>query len=212
MTYFDVAVIIIILLSTVFAFLRGFIKEFLVLLGWLAAAVITIYLYPQAIELVNEYVKGSKVVSIITVSLLFLTILILISIFNAMILDNLREMRLGVIDRSLGFLFGLLRGVLLASVIHFSIVILHEKGDGPKWLTKGETYNITVIGANMIKDIAEDFDIGKAQEKTEEIMEDTEEALDGAGDKIEEYKEDLEEKTEDAEDGLREYRDNDTYN
>ena len=179
LSQFDVAVIIIILLSAVLAFLRGFIKETMVLAGWVAATAITIYAYPFALEIAGDMFKASKVVNISVLIGVFLVVLILISVINAMILDNLRTLRLGIFDRSLGFLFGIFRGVAIASVIHFAIVMLHNDGDGPKWLTEGETYNITLLGANLMKDYAgeikglETDDIEDIKDQAEDAIHDT---------------------------------------
>ena len=67
LSQFDVAVIIIILLSSVFAFLRGFIKEILLLTGWVGAISITLYAFPHAANAMGDLFKSSKVVNIAAV-------------------------------------------------------------------------------------------------------------------------------------------------
>lgn len=207
-TQFDVVVIIIILLSSVFAFIRGFLKEFFSLAGWLGAAAITFIAYPHAVQLIDGMFKSSKVVNIVAIVLVFLAVLMVIAIINAMILDNLREMRMGIVDRSLGLLFGLLRGIIIASIIHFAVVILHENDEGPEWLTQGETYQITVIGANVIKDLAEKFkdvDLGseadKMHEKADDIIDRGKDALEEGGERIEENMDNLEKRPPSLEGG-----------
>lgn len=170
LTEFDIAVLIIVLLSSVFATLRGFIKELLVLVSWIGSAAITIYSFPYAADFMGDWFQDSKVVNIIAIILVFLGILTLISIVNAMILDNLREMRLGMIDRSTGLLFGLVRGVLIASVIHFAIIILHQDDEGPDWLTGSETYQITKVGSDIIKELSEEYRESNFADKTDEFI------------------------------------------
>ncbi len=55
LNYFDMAVIGIMLLSCVFAFFRGFVKEILSLIGWVGAAAVTVYFFKPASEMLQPY-------------------------------------------------------------------------------------------------------------------------------------------------------------
>jgi len=135
--------------------MNGFSKDFLALIGWVGAGVITLVFFPYAASMMEELFRSSRMVNIAAVVLVYLIALSGISVINAMILDNLREFRLGAVDRAFGAVFGLMKGVVIVSVIHFTIVTVAEKEPG--WLTDGETYGMTGAGSEIIQDLTKNF-------------------------------------------------------
>jgi membrane protein required for colicin V production len=157
MTEFDVLVIIVVLLSSMIGFLRGIIREIFSILGWIGAAILTFFLFPYVADKMDGLFKSILVVNIASIFVVFMMVLMVLSVFNAMLLDNLREIRAGSVDRSLGLLFGLVRGVFIVSVFHFLILALHNKDTAPKWLEDGETYGITQPGGEKMYAWAKDY-------------------------------------------------------
>ncbi len=152
---FDVFILIVLMISTVIGFVRGFIREMLSIAGWIGAGLITYYSFPKLVATISELFISSMVVNIVSIIIVFLVVLGLISVLNAMMLDNLRGFRLGMADRSLGTLFGMLRGVVIVSAIHFMVAIaLEEEGKDPEWLKQGETYGLTSFGGEMVRNYA----------------------------------------------------------
>ncbi len=150
-TEVDVFVTVVLMITTIVAFLRGFLKDIASLLNFGGAAIITLLFYPVTVEITGEVFRESVLINIAAVVLVFASTLILISIFTAMVLDNLRKMRLGVFDRTLGIIYGMLKGFAIVAVLHYGFYIANGQED-PKWLRKGETYGLTKMGSNMIED------------------------------------------------------------
>lgn len=148
-TEYDVVVLIILLTSAMLALFRGFIREVFSFVAWVGAAVITFMFYPLAAGLFKDVLKSSVVVSILAVMVTYFVVFFLLSGINAIILDFTREVRMGPIDRALGLVFGVFRGLLIVSLIHYSIVLV--QGKAPKWLEDSEFYKLSASGASMIE-------------------------------------------------------------
>lgn len=119
----DGVALVVVLVSAVLAYSRGFTREVLAILGWAAAAVAAFYFAPQVVPLVQEipYVKDviatSCQLSILAAfAVVFAVALVVLSIFTPLFAAAVQESALGPIDRGAGFLFGILRGALLVIV------------------------------------------------------------------------------------------------
>lgn len=122
-TVIDGAVALVILLSGVLAYSRGFVRETLSIVGWIGAAVAAYYFAPMAtpliqeIPILSEFLGDSCELSIIAgFAAVFAVALILISIFTPVFAGAVQRSALGGVDQGLGFLFGVVRGVLLVVV------------------------------------------------------------------------------------------------
>jgi membrane protein required for colicin V production len=122
-TVVDGAVALVILLSGVLAYSRGFVREALSIAGWVGAAVAAYYFAPMATPLVqeipilSEFLGDSCELSVIAAFAgVFAIALILISIFTPVFAGAVQRSALGGVDQGLGFLFGVARGVLLVAV------------------------------------------------------------------------------------------------
>jgi membrane protein required for colicin V production len=120
-SYLDLIVLAVIVVSALLAMLRGFTREVMAILSWGAAAAAAIYFYPLlapkladaaspifvAKEALRPYIAGAAI---------FFVTLILVSIVTIRISDAILDSKIGALDRSLGFLFGLARGLLLCAI------------------------------------------------------------------------------------------------
>ena len=113
MTFFDLAVLVIVGLSTLFAFIRGVIREVMALLSWVVGIVAALTLTPA----VGDWLPvsfGSPAVRYLIAFVLILVAALLIGSFIAWPLAKaVRAAGLGFVDRFLGSIFGLARGLLL---------------------------------------------------------------------------------------------------
>ena len=124
-TLVDAVVLLIVLISGMLAFARGFTREALALAGWIVAAFGAFYFAPflepliREIPVVGEFLRSSCTLSVLAAfAVSFAIILVLISIFTPLISGAILDSALGSIDRGLGFLFGVARGVLLVAVLY----------------------------------------------------------------------------------------------
>ena len=123
LTIIDGVAAAIVLISGILAYSRGLVRETLSIVGWGGAAIIAFIFAPQGKDLVyeipfvNSLVGDScEIALIISFTLIFIVALVVISLFTPLLAGMVSKSALGVIDRALGFIFGLARGVLLIIV------------------------------------------------------------------------------------------------
>lgn len=147
-TYFDVIVSVVMIICTLTSYARGFVRDFLSLLVWIGAGLLTIFFFPYAADAFESVFRHSVVVSVVAVVLVYVIFLFLLSLLNNVLLSASRDVRGGGFDKSLGALFGLGKGFIIASLLHFSIAEISGEKE-PNWLI-GETYGLTKHGAAII--------------------------------------------------------------
>jgi membrane protein required for colicin V production len=116
--YLDIFLIVVMLISGLLAMVRGFMREVLSIVAWVAAAGAAFYATPKLVPYATQYFGGWNewVVKGIVVGGVFLATLIIVSIFTVRLSDKILDSRIGALDRSLGFLFGLARGLIIVVV------------------------------------------------------------------------------------------------
>ena len=116
--YLDIFLIVVMLISGLLAMVRGFMREVLSIVAWVAAAGAAFYATPRLLPYATQYLGGWNewVVKGIVVGGIFLATLIIVSIFTVRLSDKILDSRIGALDRSLGFLFGLARGLVIVVV------------------------------------------------------------------------------------------------
>lgn len=148
MHWIDLVIIGIIALSAIISFMRGFVREMLSLLVWVAAVAIGYKLYPVGVTVLNDYLSFIPVpddMSIQNVAggvMVFLAALLVLGIISYLITNVLLKKALGFTDRLLAIVLGVARGVLLVGII--GIVLITFKADDPKeplpWLESDGEY------------------------------------------------------------------------
>jgi membrane protein required for colicin V production len=125
-TIIDGVVALIIVLSGLLAYSRGFMREVMAIIGWVAAAVLAFIFAPQAVPLVKEipvvgdFLRDSCELSVITAfAAVFAIALIVVSIFTPLFSSLVQRSALGGLDQALGFFFGIARGILLVAIAFF---------------------------------------------------------------------------------------------
>lgn len=125
-TIIDGGVALIIILSALLAYGRGFVREMMAIVGWVGAAILAYLFAPQVEPLVSElpvigkFVGDSCEISTIgAFAIVLAAALILMSIFTPLFSSLVQRSVLGGLDQGLGFLFGVARGILLVAVGFF---------------------------------------------------------------------------------------------
>ena len=122
-TIIDAVVAVVILLSAILAYSRGFVREAMAIIGWIVAAIVAFIFAPTVEPLVKEipyvgdYLKDSCELAIIAAfAAVFAVALVVVSIFIPLFSSIVQRSALGGLDQGLGFFFGVLRGLLLVAV------------------------------------------------------------------------------------------------
>jgi len=132
-TILDLVVIGVVLISALLAAVRGFTREVLAIASWVAAAAVAWVFHPQLLPYIKQYIPTSSaqdtIALVASIAALFLGTLIIVSILTARISDFVLDSRIGALDRTLGFVFGAARGLLLAVIgyLFFTALVGGEK-------------------------------------------------------------------------------------
>lgn len=125
-TVIDAVVGVLIVLSALLAYSRGFVREALAIAGWVGAAVVAFVFADQVqplvrqIPVLGDFIGDSCELSIIAAfAAVFAVVLVVVSIFTPLFSSVVQRSALGALDQGLGFLFGVLRGIVLVAIAFF---------------------------------------------------------------------------------------------
>jgi membrane protein required for colicin V production len=110
----------IMIISGLLALMRGFTREVLSLVAWGAAAVAA-YFAIHSRELVgfaSQYLQPEIVSKIAVGGAVFLVVLIIVSLISVKLSDVVVDSAAGAFDRTLGFFYGLARGLVLVVIAY----------------------------------------------------------------------------------------------
>jgi membrane protein required for colicin V production len=115
-TWLDIILLGVMLVSGLLAMIRGFMREVLSIAGWAAAAIVTVMLYPRLLPIAKANISSDLVATGAVIGGVFLVTLLIVSVITMRISDMILDSRIGALDRTLGFLFGLGRGLIIVVV------------------------------------------------------------------------------------------------
>jgi len=143
LTYLDVALLFIAVFSGFLAMYRGLTRELLSILSWLAAAATAIYAvlnYPElSAELAEKFFQSETLAKVVLGAGVFLFVLLVVHFLTAQISDRILDSRVGMVDRILGFAFGMVRGFLIVVIAYLFFDFLVEQETQPKWIVESQS-------------------------------------------------------------------------
>ncbi len=149
-SYLDLAVLGIVLVSALLSMMRGFTREVLAIASWAAAAAAAYYFYPMVMPHLTPYIHKEVIAQAAAAAIVFFVTLIVVSLITVRLSDAILDSKIGALDRSLGFVFGVARGFLLA-VVAFAIFnwLVSEKQQ-PEWVKNARTRPVLTETADRI--------------------------------------------------------------
>jgi len=116
LTAFDVGIGLLVFISAILATARGLTREVLSLGTWAGSALFAVWMWQTQPEIARAYISEELVADIATVIVSFIISLIVLHLITIRIADFVVDSRIGPLDRTLGFVFGALRGALIGVV------------------------------------------------------------------------------------------------
>ena len=167
----DLAVVAIIALSAVFAFARGFVREALSIVAWVGAAVVTLYGFSWAYGQIDQRLHNALLSQVVAGFGLFLSSLVVLTILTGFLARMVHASGLTPIDRTLGFIFGLARGVLLVCLAFLLLdLVLPQANDRPGWIREARSGPYLHEGADVLKGFLPESLKTKGTEAAGELM------------------------------------------
>ncbi|MEA2935063.1 MAG: rane protein required for colicin production [Variibacter sp.] len=138
-TLLDILLLTVMLISAILAMVRGFMREVLSIIAWACAALLTVYAYPRLLPIAKQYINHDLAAAGIVVAGVFLGTLLIVSVITIKISDKILDSRVGALDRTLGFLFGLGRGLVIVVVAFLFFVWLVPERSQPEWVRNAKS-------------------------------------------------------------------------
>lgn len=156
-SWLDIILAAIMLISGFLAMLRGLTREVLSILSWALAAVATLFFFPKYQAQARAYIEPPLLADAILAGGIFLVVLIIVSLITVRISDGVLDSRIGALDRSLGFVFGLARGLVLVVIAYLFFTWLVPEDTQPQWIRDARTLPILKkTGAGIVSLLPED--------------------------------------------------------
>jgi membrane protein required for colicin V production len=149
-SYLDLGLIGVVLISALLSMLRGFTREVLAIASWALAALAALYLHPYALPYVKQYIQKDAIALGVAAGGVFLLTLILVSLITVKLSDVILDSKIGALDRSLGFIFGAVRGFLLAVIAFLFFNWLVPDKSQPEWVKAAKTKPILQATGDQI--------------------------------------------------------------
>jgi membrane protein required for colicin V production len=134
----DLVVIGVVLVSALLAAVRGFTREVLAIVAWVAAAAAAWFFHPAALPYAQQHIANPTVALVAAIAAIFLLTLIVVSLITVKVSDVILDSRIGALDRTLGFVFGAARGFLIC-VIGWVFLAWLVQGKMPDWAGTART-------------------------------------------------------------------------
>lgn len=143
------------LVSAVLAMVRGFSREILSIASWVAAAFAAYFLHPMVLPYVQPYIDNAQIALLAAAAAVFLVALIVVTVLTMKIADFIIDSRVGALDRTLGFLYGAARGVLVVAVgfLFFSWLV---GTNPPAWVSDAKSRPLLEGIGNWLEGILPD--------------------------------------------------------
>src|ERR1700683_1064364 len=157
-TLLDVVLLAVMLVSGLLAMIRGFMREVLSITAWALAAGATIYSYGKLLPAASSYFNSDIIAKGVVIGGVFLLTLLLVSVITIRISYMVLDSRVGALDRTLGFLFGLGRGLIIVVVAFAFFDWLVPAKTQPAWVADAKSKVFLAQTADWLRSMSPDLE------------------------------------------------------
>ncbi len=140
--WLDVILVVIMLISAFLAMLRGLTREMLSIMSWALAAIAALFVYPLYRDRIRALIQPDILADGVLIATVFIIVLIVVSLITVRLSDRILDSRVGALDRTLGFVFGLFRGLILVVIAYELLVAIVPKETLPAWVTEARSLSV----------------------------------------------------------------------
>ncbi len=135
-SFVDVLVVATVVISVIFATYRGFVQETLTVFAWAAAAFAMIYFAPALAPVLRQRISPEWLGVALAYLGIFLVVMIPLSFVSYRFSQGVKHSPVGTLDRSLGFAFGVIRGLAIVGIAYLVFCMAVPIGSQPSWMTR----------------------------------------------------------------------------
>jgi membrane protein required for colicin V production len=165
LTAIDILVLLAVGGGAMLGFSRGFVKEVVSLAAWVVAIAAVKALHGPVSALLAEPVGTEAGAAVLAFALVFGTAFLIVRTAGNALGKRARASLLGPFDRVLGFAFGALKGLVIATVVFLFFMLIYDtvyggKSVRPTWMTDSRTYPLLRASSEAMVDF-----VAKRREK-----------------------------------------------
>ena len=169
----DILVALIIVLSALLAFGRGAAREILGIGAWVGAGVATFFAFPHTRPIARDLIPDSMLIADVVAGVaVFVVVLVILTIINQIISGRIQRSRGGALDRTLGFIFGILRGAALVCIAYMLFGSVVPQSDWPPWVDEATTLPYIKQGVAALQEVVPEEVAEEGTRHIEETFED----------------------------------------
>lgn len=149
-TVIDVLVVAVVLVSAGYAAYRGLVSETFAIFEWVAATYIALRFTPTFQPLVRSAIETPWLQYVTVFICTFLLVFIPLSIMAHRFSESVRRSEVGAVDRTLGFVFGIGRGLVIVGVAYIAFAALVPLRDHPQALTRARLFPLILNTSDVL--------------------------------------------------------------
>jgi membrane protein required for colicin V production len=157
-TLLDIVLLAVMLISGLLAMVRGFMREVLSITAWILAAAATLYAYSKLLPAATAYFNSDLIAKGAVIGGVFLVTLLVVSVITVRISDAVLDSRVGALDRTLGFVFGLARGLIIVVVAFAFFDWLVPAKSQPAWVANAKSRVFLADTAERLRSMSPDLE------------------------------------------------------
>ena len=169
----DILVVLIIVISALLAFGRGAAREVLGIGAWVGAGIATFFAFPHTRPIARDLIPSSMLIADVVAGLaVFVVVLVILTVINQLISGRIQRSRGGALDRTLGFIFGILRGAALVCIAYMLFGSVVERSEWPPWVDEARTLPYIKQGVAALREVVPEDVAEEGTRHIEETFED----------------------------------------
>lgn len=151
-TAMDALALGVLLLSSGLALTRGFVRETLSIASFIVAALVTIFTYSVFRDVAMNWIESELIATVITAFVIFIGVYVIMTMITHKIGDIVRRnSHVTVLDRTAGFAFGLVRGMIMLALVLLGWNFLAKPEQTPNWVSEARMYPVISSTAEALK-------------------------------------------------------------
>jgi membrane protein required for colicin V production len=155
MTGFDIVILLVVAISALLAFARGFVREALSMAAMFIAILAVLWGFPMLRMPMRDMIETGWIADAVTIGTIFILVYIAVRVATGRIHEWVHDSEpLGILDRTAGLLFGVARGFVLMAVAALVVTSVAPPSMLPKTLKEAKFYPVVMLTADALKHLA----------------------------------------------------------
>ena len=169
--FLDVALIIFVVVSAIYATYRGFVAESLSVFAWIAAAFATLYFGPWTAHWMRTMVSPGWLGEVVGYAVVFIVVVLPLSFASSRFADSVKKSQVSTLDAALGAGFGIARGLIVVGIVYLVYSMVTPPADQPGWVTRARVMPLVRASAEVVASVVPDQHVGRRDRGAEKSAE-----------------------------------------